>query len=160
MKKLLVILSIVALVMSASSCNENSAMPNATSVTTTENKPKSITLTKSNYRSYINFDTRYSQTGSKTLLGLPSKEGEVYFSVYPIEAGSFKNVSIKVKLSLSHPWIFHDQADSDNTHKTINFKLSANGEYDFSTRVGGIDRGSPSISCSVVSISGEFILEN
>lgn len=156
MKKAILILLCAIIMLTATGC---SAEKNAatTTVVTTSSAPSPIALTKSNYSSYLCFDNNFNQTESTTVLGLPSKGGNLNFSVYSVVPGSFSNVSITVKLGLSKPWVFHDNPDSDNSYKTVTFRLPSNGQYDLTTRIGAIDRGSPFVYYTVESISGEFI---
>ena len=156
MKKIILILLCAIIMLTATGCSteKNAA---TTTVVTTSGAPSPVALTKSNYSLYLCFDNSFSQTESKTVLGLPSKGGDLKFSTYSVVPGSFRNVSITVKLRLSNPWIFHDNPDSDNSYKTVKFRLPSNGQYDLTTRIGAVDRGSPVVNYTVESISGEFI---
>lgn len=156
MKKFLALLTAIFLAVTITGCEKDTD-----SQQNQQQQQQNITLSLNNYKNYLNIEHNYTKTESGYILGMPNQKGNLNYSVYATQPGAFSNVSVKLKLTVNEPWVFHDQDGTEladgSEYILVNIKLSANGTYNSSTRIGAISGYNPTVTCKVESISGEFI---
>lgn len=169
MKRIIALLLTLILIFLLVACSNSQ---NESKTDETVEEKKSVALTSSNIKQYIEFEGEFTNGRHDIAeLGLTvygfNSWADLEFRAYPIVSGKFENVEIELTAQ-SDDYLFDKKygwyiEDSDNEDEVVfSFKLGANGEYSKTYKIKMFDElmsGTLSGKCDFIvnSVSGIYI---